>query len=242
MKKTALLVSTLILGMSLVSMVPQVSEAADSEGTVGFVPNDQPKDPVDPNDPGTPHPDPKPDPTGETGELALAVVPKFSFGSTNKINQSAGASLTDETAAPYTHLQINDDRGEESLGWHVTVSRTAFTKTGGVKLDGAVLSLPKGTLRNQIKNAAQGNDTDTATPITNNSIEAFAIEIPEGATSPATLVDTDGVGSVGKGATVYNVTENSSSKKAELKVPAGKVKQGDFTSTITWTAVAGAKA
>lgn len=230
MKKSKLLIVGLMVSSMFIGGTSQVL-AADSIGEVSFTENLGGGDPSDPIDPSRPKPDPKPDPTSESGPLILKVVPKFIFGS-HEVEQ-AGKTYTD-TEMKNTYIEVRDNRDAGTNGWSVTVSRTEFS-TGTKDLTGSVLALPKGVVRNSIANATQGNTT-TADAVPDSSILASAGNIPLTGSSLTVLDTVVKNDLVGKANTTSNIIENGD--RAELTVAPGTAAAGTFTSTITWTVTA----
>ncbi|MGG5315756.1 WxL domain-containing protein [Enterococcus sp. AZ072] len=233
MKKTKLLISTVLLGSivaagSVTSFAEEVINTENGTASIEFTENNEkpeivdPLDPEKPLDPQVPVDEPDNEDTENLGPLSLDVYPaRFDFG-THKVDMMGGEY--DSTLTGIHYLQITDNRSDIH-GWNVSVSRTEFEDTSAAaerKL-AATLTLPIGTARNSMLGA---DATDT---LTHSDTE---FEIPVAAE--------DGSGAV----SIFSAEENNGkatstyvwdASQEKLTIGKGAAKTGNFTSTVNWT-------
>lgn len=190
--------------------------------------------PVDPEDPDTEvDPDEKEDPTGNTGELRLDVVPVFDFG-TKKITTGekeysaelpVDATSTEEI--PY-YVQVTDVRGT-GAGWSLTAKLTDQFTDGTHTLDGATIALA-----NVASEAQTGTTAPTST--TDGSLEYDAVNDKSIKIASAAANEGMGVSAVRFGDTARYGSTLTADDSVKLTIPGTtQVYANTYKATIKWT-------
>ena len=118
-------------------------KGATSVAHVKLNPATGPPDPIEPSEPGGE--------TGNEGPLTIDNVTPLGFGE-HELN---GGKVEYTTTSTSPNVQVTDNRGE-GQGWTLQVTSTSFQDVNGNKkiLKGAVVSLPKGTIKTTAGNVS----------------------------------------------------------------------------------------
>lgn len=248
MKKNAIWLAAALV---LAGLCPTVVLAADggtyhSDGTVEFLPSEDPTDPVNPTDPKEPVEPSDPHEPGTAGPLSIDFASNLNFGKqkitskneTYLVAAQAFKKLDDEgkptgdTLYGPNYVQVTDNRGKET-GWTLTVTQGAqFKSTAQHDLDGAEITL---------KNAQVVTASNSPSP---SSATGDVKLVPGVAATVMAAADKQGAGTYlndwGTAANLKDVTENSETIKKnnsiELAVPGSTTKYAEKYSTqLTWT-------
>lgn len=235
MKKTTMVLSTLVLGGSLfggniIASAAEYDDAthAKTDAKINFTADTGPTLPVDPVDPPNPI-DPVDPPNPNGAELMITYASNINFGSQSKDGTSWNA-LADVWNAPSGSgtiegtpmVAIKDSRGSDRRGWSLTVKQNeAFKDTAGNSLTGAELTF---------KNLFYA--TGTAAPTANTS----DVILNDAAQEIASADETTGIGqwSLGLG----QLTGDEGSKTTDgitLSVPSTTAKNTTtYKTTLTY--------
>lgn len=218
---------------------------ADSHATIEFKKHMQPTSPKDPENPAKPvdPTDPnKPTITNQNGPLSLDVVPNYDFGE-HEVDL-AGDTYDAGTNKLQNYMQVSDNRTDRN-GWTITVKRSAFVDSSKRnKLAGATLTIPAGTIRNEIPTADQQNTGGSDRKVSSDAIVSVKVALADDLEEIiyGTKVDSD---TIGKATTTSFLGEtqdtqgNTTVTPATLTIPAGVAKEGNYTATMTWSTTAG---
>lgn len=233
--KTSILAGVLFTGVSIPHTSVEASPTErNTKATITFE-TLLPPPIVDPTNPDVVKP-PGPDEGNvntESGELTLDFAPNLYFGSHEigkdgmyeypvLVNADKTANPDEETSDPF--IQITD-RQVKPGNWDVSVKVSSFEndQTGASSLAGAYLTFLNGQLKKPTVN------TTAVAPVLNNSITALSDETDVNVLSAA-----DGQGELTWVAHwIPDTTPSSPSIK--LAVPAGTMKKGTHTASLTWT-------
>ena len=229
-KYTTLAATVLLTGLALGSSSVYAEDGASvqSVGTISYTIDDSivgPVDPLDPTKPIKPTDPETPEPTA--GPLSIDYVSSLRFGE----QKTTGSDMTyhaqldhvidnesgEEVDRP-NFVQITDKRGSNA-GWHLSVTQDEQFKSGTDVLEGAALTLDKGTL---------STPNDGVAPFANQ-----AITLTPGAASD--VMDAKEDQGTGTWVDRFGNDEEEGQESVSLFVP-GKTKkvQGEYKTTLTW--------
>lgn len=230
-----MLTSVVVLGSGLLVANAHAAEnnTASTSATVAFQEDSGKTDPVSPTDPSKPLDPADPDNpgTGNAGTLTLDVAPKaFTFGPTAASN-NAMTIKAGNVASKQQYLQVSDKRTDIN-GWQVKVKQDApFASSDGSKLSGVTVSIPKGQAYNSLA-------TPATTPVTSglNASAVTTTDNIDGSAASQNVFTADDADQTGKSVS----TDVWDPTNVELNVPRYTAKVGNFSTTLTWSLVAGA--
>ncbi|EPI00476.1 hypothetical protein D920_00839 [Enterococcus faecalis 13-SD-W-01] len=195
------------------------SHGTNSEGTVRLEENRQTTDPKNPTDPSRPQqPDPNNPPTNNRGPLSLDVAPKGFYFGNQKMYHTEHEYQAQGKENHIQYLQVSDNRDEGIYGWMVKVRQDGYLRDeeSGHELKGAVLTLPKGGVRNS-------NDSKES------GLRGESVEITK---EEQTIFSAPADKSVkaGKATSTYFWQ----SQEATLTIPRNTARAGEYSKKIYW--------
>lgn len=236
MKKSLFLISAAVL-LNLAGGTAPVFAAEEggtmpTNGTVNFVPGEDPTDPTDPTDPGNPI-DPVDPPTPVGGSLSIDYASRFKFGaqkisSTDETYYAALDKFKDADGKEFednNYVQVTDKRGTLA-GWNLSVKQEGqFATAEKEELTGAQIKIAKASLIAAIND----NSLDAYKP----STVVNSITLTPNQEAPAINAEAG----KGAGTWVYRFGDDNEAGKTaiELSVPGKTVKLAkEYTTKLNW--------
>lgn len=217
-----------------------------SEGTVGFIANNDPHSPLNPLTPFDPdsgkqnNVEPKDGNTNSSdtrgNQLTLDYAPSFRFGTNNKITSGAhdtifaqALTIDDKGTTVPNYAQVTDLRDSKTSGWQLKVTQDDdWTSTSGETIAGAEIKF-----RN-VQDAISGQKANFAKPTTNKTVtitKGKSIELMNASSS------SDTASRNGYGSWMYVIgDDNNKSSSVELSIPDNAVLSADtYKTNLTWS-------
>lgn len=230
--------------MPLSSVFADTPTELKSEGTVGFIENQDPHKPLNPLNPFDPDSGaqnnvvPKDGQTNTSdthgNQLTLDYVPSFRFGVNNNVTTGARNSLfasalsIGETTVP-NYAQVTDLRDSKTSGWALNVTQDDdWTSTNGETIPGAQIKF------NNVQSAISGQKASFLAPEAKNGViieKGAKVNIMNAASAK------DTASRVGYGSWLYAIgNDTTKGSSVQLTVPDNTILSATtYKTNLTWS-------